>query len=209
MIITDINAQKRKGRYNIYVDGTFYSGVDAETIIKAGLKVGKEVDKQTLEDVVLESETRSAFEKLLGLVSRQMYSRRDLEKKLFQYGYSAECVQRVIAKAEEYGYINDDLYAKLLVESKSLKSKKEVKNALFLKGISSSIIDEKVQVIDREEEKNRAQIIAQKYMKNKQVDEKTMAGLYAYLARRGFAGDSISFVLRNYKFEGGNVNDWD
>ena len=183
MIITDINAQKRKGRYNIYIDGTFYSGVDAETIIKAGFKVGKEVDKQTLEDVVLESETRSAFEKLLGLVSRQMYSRRDLEKKIFQYGYSAECVQKAIAKAEEYGYINDDLYAKLLVESKSLKSKKEVKNALFLKGISSSIIDEKVQVIDGEEEKNRAQIIAQKYMKNKQVDEKTMASPIIAISR--------------------------
>ena len=65
MIITEISSQKKKGRYNLFVDGSFYSGVDGETIIKAGLKVGKEVDKQFLEEVILESETRSAFEKLL------------------------------------------------------------------------------------------------------------------------------------------------
>ena len=201
MIITDINAQKRKGRYNIYVDGSFYSGVDAETIVKAGLKVGKEVDKTTLEELVLESEVRSAFEKLLSLISRQMYSKRDLEKKLINYGYSSNCISKAIEKAEEYGYINDELYAKLLVESKTLKSKREIKNSLFLKGISSNIIDEKLEPIDSEEEKQRAIIIAKKYMKNKDVNEKTMAGLYAYLARRGFVSESINHVLRSYKFD--------
>lgn len=203
MVITDINAQKRKGRYNIYVDDVFYSGVDAETIIKAGLKVGKNIDKTTLEEVVLESETRSAFEKLLGLISRQMYSKRDLEKKLVQYGYSSECIKNALKKAEEYGYVNDELYAKLLVESKSLKSKREIKNTLFLKGINSGIIEDKIASIDTEEEKQRAVTIAQKYMKNKEIDEKTMAGLYAYLARRGFASESIKFVLRSYKFDEG------
>lgn len=202
MIVTEINAQKRKGRYNLYVDGTFYSGLDAETIIKAGLKVGSEVDKKTLEEVVLESETRSAFEKLLGLISRQMYSKKDIEKKLTGYGYSMECINRATAKAQEYGYINDELYAKLLVDSKNLKSKREIKNSLFLKGISSNIIDEKLEVIDNEEEKQRAVTIAKKYMKNKEVNEKTMAGLYGYLARRGFMTESINAVLRIYKFEG-------
>ena len=202
MIVTDINAQKRKGRYNLYVDGSFYSGLDAETIVKAGLKIGTEVSKETLEEVVLESETRSAFEKLLGLISRQMYSKKDIEKKLIGYGYSFDCINRAIQKAQDYGYINDELYAKLLVESKSLKSKREIKNSLFLKGINSNIIEEKLEVIDSEEEKQRAITIAKKYMKNKDVNEKTMAGLYGYLARRGFMSESINAVLRSYKFEG-------
>ena len=201
MIITDISAQKRKGRYNLFIDGAFYSGVDAETIVKAGLKIGKDIDKTTLEELVLESEVRSAFEKLLTLISRQMYSRRDLEKKLFGYGYSSQCVEQTIIKAEEYGYINDDIYAKLLVESKTLKSRREIKNTLFLKGINSDLIEEKISEIDSEEEKQRAIIIAKKYMKNKDVNEKNMAGLYAYLARRGFVGESINAVLRMYKYD--------
>ena len=132
MIITEISAQKRKGRYNLYVDGAFYSGVDAETIVKAGLKVGSEVDKKSLDELIMECEVRSAFDKLIGLISRQMYSKRDLEKKLLDKGYSHECIKKATEKAEEYGYINDELYAKLLVESKTLKSKREIKNSLFL-----------------------------------------------------------------------------
>ena len=38
MVITEISAQKKKGRYNLFVDNSFYSGIDAETIVKS-LKV--------------------------------------------------------------------------------------------------------------------------------------------------------------------------
>ena len=65
--------------------------------------------------------------------------------------------------------INDELYARLLVESKALKSKREIKNALFLKGINSQIVEEKASQIGIEEEKERAITISKKYMKNKEV----------------------------------------
>ena len=201
MIITEINQQKKKGRYNLYIDGSFYGGVDAETIVKNGIKVGMEIDQVFLENVIIESETRLAFEKLLNLISRQMYSKKDLELKLFNKGFSKIVVDRAVAKAEEYGYIDDQLYAKLLVESKPLKSKREIKNALFLKGLSSNIIEDKICKIDEEEETSRAKVISEKYIKNKEINEKTMSGLYAYLARRGFNSGSISKVLRMYKYE--------
>ena len=167
MIITDINPQKRKGRYNLYVDGGFYSGIDAETIVKAGLKTGIEVSKERLEELVIESETRSAFEKLIGIISRQMYSKRDIYQKLLKYGYSDICIQRAIEKAGEYKYIDDKAYAKALVESKPLKSKLEIKNALFIKGIKSVDAEEYLEKISQEEEAERAIVLAKKYMKNK------------------------------------------
>ena len=201
MIITDINAQKRKGRYNIFVDGGFFSGLDAETIVKSGLKAGLEIDKDKLEELVEESETRSAFEKLINLISRQMYSKKELETKLIKYGYSQSVIKGAILKAEEYGYINDELYAKLLVEAKPLKSKTEIKNALFLKGINSNTISEQTKDIDKDEETSRAIKIAEKYMKNKEVNEKNIANLYNYLARRGFLFDAINRVLSVYKYD--------
>ena len=201
MIITDINPQKRKGRYNLYVDGGFYSGIDAETIVKAGLKTGIEVTKERLEELVIESETRSAFEKLIGIISRQMYSKRDIYQKLLKYGYSDICIQRAIEKAEEYNYIDDKAYAKALVESKPLKSKLEIKNALFIKGIKSVDAEEYLEKISQEEEAERAIVLAKKYMKNREADQKTMAGLYAFLSRRGFGSASVRKVLESYKFD--------
>lgn len=201
MIITQITAQKRKGRYNLYVDGSFFSGLDDETIVKASLKVGKEVNKEELEELIIESETRSAFEKIINLISRRMYSKRDLINKLKDYGYSKKCVNGAINKAQDYGYINDELYAKLLVESKPLKSKMEIKNALFLKGINSNLADTQLNKISVEEESERAIILAEKYVKNKEINEKTIAGLYGYLARKGFKTESINRVLRKYKHD--------
>lgn len=201
MLITEINAQKRKGRYNIFVDNSFYSGLDSETIVKYGLKVGLEIDKKKLSELVVESEVRSAFEKVINLISRQMYSKHDLTTKLVKYGYNKEAIEGAIAKAEEYGYINDEMYAKMLVDIKPLKSKMEIKNALFLKGINANIIKNQTESIDVEEEKERALKISGKYVKNKEINEKTIAGLYGYLARRGFSSVAIKHVLKHYKYD--------
>ena len=201
MIITDISAQKRKGRYNLFIDGAFYSGLGAEAIVKNGLKVGKEVSKQDLEKIVIESEERSAFDKLITIIARQMYTKFEIKQKLLKYGYSDLVIDSVIKKAEEYGYVNDALYAKLFVDSKQNKSKMEVKSLLYKKGISKGIISDQVLVLDEKKERENALMLADKYMKNKEINQKSLAGLYGYLSRKGYSSSSVNVALRKYKFE--------
>lgn len=204
MVITEISNQKKKGRYNLFVDGEFYSGIDAEGIIKAGFKVGFEIEKEKLDEIIIESEKRSAFVKLIDTISRQMKTKKEIEKKLIQCGYNKSAVQLAIKQAEEYGYIDDREYANILTRSKANKSKAEIKQALFQKGINSSLINDVLMKISEEDEKERAKELAQKYMKNKDVSQKTLSSLYAYLARKGFDSQIISSVLRFFKsdFEG-------
>jgi len=201
MIVTDITKQKRKDRYNIFIDGSFYSGIGALELVKSGIKIGAEVSSEKLERVVLESEKRLAFDKALGLLSKQVYSKHDIKNKLINYGFAQDCIDYVLKKLEEYGYINDKEYAKMLVNSKKTKSKLEIKQILFQKGISSHIADKEVQTISIEEEKKRTKALAEKYMKNKVVDQKSMAGLYAYLSRKGFSSESVMACLRYYKYD--------
>lgn len=210
MVISEISPQKRKGRYNIFVDGEFFSGIDAEGIIKAGLKVGKEVQHDELEEVVYESEKRSAFDKIAGLISRQMYSERDIKNKLLKYGYSANVILGAINLAKEYGHISDKTFAKSFVSSKPLKSRMELKNALFQKGICEDEIASALQSVDKNAEDERAGILASKYMKNKIADQKTLASLYAFLQRKGFGYSSINKALKVYKEfeEFGDQDDW-
>ena len=201
MVITNITPQKRKKRYNLFVDGEFYSGLDEIAVAKAGLKIGKEISKRELEEVVFESEKSSAFEKIANLVSRQMYSARDLKNKLKNYGYSDNVIDSAIALAKEYKYISDKDFARALVESKPLKSRLELKNALFQKGICSSFAENALLIVSDEDEKNRASILAEKYLKNKEKNKKTFAGLYNFLLRKGFNGSIIKKVFAEYKFE--------
>ena len=153
MIITDISPQKKKGRFNLFVDGEFYSGITAEAIVKNQLKVGDELTKTKLEEIVSESEERAAFEKLITIVSRQMYTKFEIKQKLSKYGFSAESIESAINKAEEYKYVDDELYSKLLVDSKANKSRLEVQSMLIKKGINKDIINKQTECIDKEQEK--------------------------------------------------------
>jgi len=201
MIITDISNQKRKDRYNLFVDGSFYSGIGAEALIKNGIKVGKEFSKEQLAEIVFESEVRDAFEKLLTIISRQLYTKFEIKQKLIKYGFGENVIINAIKKAEDYGYVNDEHYAKLLVESKKNKSKMEVKSILFKKGVCNQTITEQTEVINEEQEKESALKLAEKYMKNKEINQKSLAGLYGYLSRKGFMSNSVNFAMRKYKFD--------
>lgn len=201
MIVTEISPQKKKGRYNIFVDDEFYSGLDSEAVVKYSIKVGKQITKEELENIVLEAEERSAFEKLINIISRQLYTKFELKQKLEKYGYNNEAISRAIKKAEEYNYINDEQFAKSFIDSKKNRSKLELKAMMFKKGLSQNIIQEKINEISLEEEKQTALILAQKYMKNKIFNQKNLANLYTYLARKGFNSESISFCLRTFKCE--------
>lgn len=201
MIITDVSPQKKKGRYNIFVNDEFYSGIDAEAIVKYGLKTGKEISKTDLENIVLESEERSAFEKIVNIISRQLYTKFELKQKLEKYGYNYEAISRAIKKAENYNYISDEQYAKSFIESKKNKSKLELKALMYKKGLNKDIINDEVSKISSEEEKQTAMNLAQKYMKNKEFNQKNLANLYAFLTRKGFNSENVGFCLKAFKSE--------
>jgi len=67
--VTAIEPQKKKERFNIFVDGKFAFGLDAETLVKSGLKVGQEISEKEIEKLVFENEVRKLMEKALHFLS--------------------------------------------------------------------------------------------------------------------------------------------
>ena len=130
-----------------------------------------------------------------------MQTKYEIKQKLLKYGFSSLVIDSSIKKAEEYGYVSDALYAKLLVESKKNKSKLEVKSFLIKKGIKSNIIEEETKIISEDQEKDNASKLAEKYMKNREINQKTLAGLYGFLMRKGYSSNIVNFALRKYKCE--------
>ena len=84
--ITSVEPQKKKERFNIFVDGKFRFGLDAETLVKSGLKVGQEISEKEIEKLVLENEVRKLMDKALRFLSFRPRSesevRQYLRKKL-------------------------------------------------------------------------------------------------------------------------------
>lgn len=205
--ITDMQIQKRnKSRANIYLDGEFAFALEMLTVMKLGLKIGKDVDVETIKTAVFDSETSVAFGKAVDYLARAMKTTKQMRDYLTQKGYSADVVECVIQKLLGYKYLDDQTYARIYAEqSKSHKGERRIKQELLNKGISHADVDDQVQV-DADDQLTSATKLAQKYLKNKDRDLKTMQKLQRFLLYRGFDFDVVNSVIRTFK---DNTDDFD
>jgi len=196
-VITKIEQQRNKSRVNIFVDGAFFCGLNKETAIIFKLKEGKEVEEEKLKKIIFESEVKSAFEKSLDYLGRQMYSKKVLQDKLVLKGFSQEVVEAAIKKLEEYKYVDDELFAKQFVQQNTKRSKRILKEKLTQKGVSKDIIS---RVLEENRDSDEFEIClfhAQKYAKNKQIEgQKEIQKFYASLARKGFDFNTIKKAVK-------------
>lgn len=198
-VITEISFQKNKKRVNIFVDGEFISGMNYDFVIINKLKVGQEIDSSKLREIIRESETASAFDQAVSLISLSAKTKKEILDKLIAKGFGESSAQEAVQKLEDYGYINDLEYARLFVKSYENKSKREIKNKLMQKGISADIVESVLSDEDDALEEEKARIFAQKYMKNKEISEKNIKNLYAGIVRRGFSFDVASKIVSEMK----------
>lgn len=206
--ITDIQIQKRnKSRANIYLDGEFAFALEMLTVMKLGLKIGKDVDVDIIKTAVFDSETSVAFGKAVDYLARAMKTTKQVRDYLTKKGYSVDVTNCVIEKLQGYKYLDDQAYARMYVEqSKTHKGERRIKQELLNKGISHNDVDDHVQV-DADDQLTSATSLAQKYLKNKQRDVKTMQKLQRFLLYRGFDFDVVNTVIRTFKTD--DSNDFD
>lgn len=199
--ITKLQVQaKDKNRVNVYLDNTFFGGLEMETAVKYNLKVGTYISEQKLEEIVTESEKHTAYNKALKLLSVRRKTQKEIADYLQSKGYlPATCVY-VIGKLLEYHYIDDKSYVDSFVEShKSLMGKLKLKQTLMAKGVAPSLIDEKLDNDDFEQYQ-QIKVLAEKYMRSKEDTKENKVKLYRYLTSKGFLYDDIKTAL-NEDFE--------
>lgn len=196
--ITKIEEQKNKKRVNIFVDDAFFCGLNKETAVKFSLKVGKEITEEKLKEACFDSEVKSAFEKASNILGIRMHSKKEIFDKLFKKGYEKQVIEKAILKLEEYGFVDDRIFAKEFVESNSKYSKKIKEQKLKQKGVSPDIVFEILANESDFEEIELCKKQAQKYAKSKDVSTKEgKQKLYASLVRKGFDFSTIKKACEN------------
>ena len=197
MTVTDITQQKKNpNRYNVFIDGEFYCGLNDETVVCFSIKKGRELTGKELDEIILEDGYSSALARGLEYAARTSgKSRRDFEDKLNEYPEQA--VQRVIERLEELGYINDEELAHQIVARGIEKGEGPLmlRQRLIQKRISNSVVENALNISDdiilqaAEKCKNAA---VEKYGID---DVKQRAKVYAAMQRKGFTYDVINDAL--------------
>lgn len=197
MIITKIEYQKRnKSRVNLYADEKFIGGLSVETVMKNHIKVGQEINENTLSYLTTQTEKEVALNLATRYIAKSQKTAKEVTDHLLKKGFEQEAVDFAIEKMQEYGYVDDELYTKSFVKFKSKDNgKRKLKYALKNKGISEEIIGENLDNLDSTEAVKNT---LEKYLKNKPFDQKTKEKAYRHLASRGFESGEIVSALNKY-----------
>ncbi len=195
--ITQIKVQSSdKNRVNLYLDGKFFCGLEMETAVKYGLKVGTIITEEKLSQIQEESEKLFAYTKSLKLISTRYKTQKEVERYLYDKGYLPSVVYYVVSKLNEYHYIDDERYVQSYIAShKSSCGKLKLKQQLMLKGVLESLIDDALKAEDFKQTDEILKL-AEKYMKNKENTKESYIKLFRYLIGKGFEYDEIKYVLK-------------
>jgi len=218
--ITAIKPQKRKGRYNVFIDEKFALGIDEDTLVKEGLVVGKEISELERQELEEKSEVGKLYQKALHFLEYRPRSEREIRDYLKRKLATTETlkntedteviIERILNRLKSLNYLNDSEFAKWWVEQRR-KSRKPrginlIRSELYQKGVAREIIEKTIITKDNEEE--LALRTAQSKLKqpnlpnlpirqlaNPKQSWELRRKLTAYLARRGFEWETIKMTV--------------
>ena len=206
-IITDIKeAVRDQDRLNIYIDGKFFCSLALSQVVDLKLKIGRSLSDEELVSLKRASEFGKLYQRALEYALMRPHSQKEMRdylkkktlskavrvknKKTGEYqtkvkeGFDVSLVEPVLERLIERGYVDDERFARLWVENRSVRkgiSQKKLRLELQTKGISQDIIEACLSEGVRNEREELEKVIAKKA--KKYPDEQK---LIQYLLRQGF-----------------------
>ncbi len=185
--ITELKQQvKNNKRVSVYLDGVYYCGLDLITVMKNRLKVGMNISEAELVEIQKSSELSACFDSALKIISKSIKTEKEITDKLIKKGYLKEIVDEVIVKLRGYGFADDKHYAESYVSTyKGVKGKRLISLELKKKGVKEEDSGDALDGIEGEFE--TALKLAEKFVRNKEKDVKTLQKCYKHLLSKGFS----------------------
>ena len=155
MKITAVEPQKkRKGRFNIFLDGKFAFGADEDSVVNNRLITGKDISTENLEKILFEVEIGKLMERMYRLFSIRQRSEKEIRDYLKILSFrnkikdeeelSDVVIETLITNLKKKGLINDEIFAREWVNARQRSKQKgrtAIKSELIQKGIDKEIIE--------------------------------------------------------------------
>ncbi len=188
-------------RINLYVDGHFLLGVNAEIVLKMGLQVEQELLPEHLEQLRSEDAEQQAVDRALNYLSFRPRSREEVRRYLRRKETPPEIIEAALARLDRLDFVNDRAFAEFWIETRGQfnpRGAHALKNELRMKGVEREVVDE---LVDDEQDEERAlRAGRKKAMSLVNVPNMDYARfrnrLGPFLQRRGFGYDVTTRTVR-------------
>lgn len=189
--ITALTPQRgRRDRLNIFVEGRFALGVDAETAALAGLRVGLELDEAAIERLRDDDEAARFHNDALRFLSFRPRSAVEVERYLRRRGADERILAATMERLRRVGLVDDAAFARYWVENRgafSPRGARALHAELRAKGVAPEGIDEALGETGEGEEERAYQAGRKRLRLLARLDEDEFRRrMYGFLQRRGF-----------------------
>ena len=117
MIITKVSAQKRPGRYNIFLDGKYAFSAGEKTVAEFVLLKRKELDDEQVEKIRQFDAAAKASDLAAHFLSYEPRTIFEVLQYLKKHEISDEAANSAVNQLNELGYLDDRQYAKLFIKN--------------------------------------------------------------------------------------------
>ena len=200
-IITKIELQKKnKKRVNIYIDDEYAFACDAQLVYIHNITKGRNIDKESLEDIVNEDNYIKGKNAALHFLERSFKSSKQVVDKLVMKEFDGKTIDRVMEFLMEYDFIDDRRFVELFIKEKiNSTGKNKIKYTLLKKYLPKELIIEGLSKITSEQQFQVALKLGESKIITLSKSEKDVRKLYKkladYLARTGYEYEIIKEVL--------------
>lgn len=197
MIVTGLE-DYNKNRIKISLDNETEFLLYKGEVKKYCLKQNDFISDETY-NLIMEMLYGRARERALYLLDDSYKTEKQVRDKLKNGQYPEQIINRVIENLKEYNLINDLNYASVYIEYKAdKKSKKQIIQDLYVKGISKDNIDMAFDESEYSEEVSLYRILEKRISKYPLNEKKDLQKLYQYLIGKGYGYSNVKNAISKY-----------
>ncbi|MEJ6399593.1 recombination regulator RecX [Nicoliella lavandulae] len=142
--ITKIAAQRRKGRFNIFIDGHYAFPVSENVLIRYQLVKDMVIDESLENQLVSADHIDKIYQKAINYLSGQLRTTQEVVNKLKTETEDSAIIDSVVERLKQNLLLDDQSYANSYVRSEVRiqdKGPTAIKQHLHQKGIADSMIE--------------------------------------------------------------------
>jgi len=151
--VTKIQAQKRKGRYNVYLDDKYAFPVAENTLIEFRLMNGTELTDEQVKEIQDRENVNKAYGDAVNYLSYQLRTEKEIKEYLYKKEYHRDAVDLTLQRLRDLNYLDDESYAQSFINTQlrmSANGPKIIEQKMIQKGVPNNIIQDKLAEIDQD-----------------------------------------------------------
>ncbi len=191
MLVTKISMQKRDtSKYNIYIDGEYVFALPKADIEYFHIQEGKEVPEKTVLFIQESLIYIQAQNKALQYIGYKLRTEKEVRRKLSDYAFAEEIIEKVLSFLKKYKYIDDKDYAVHYIKERlrlSPRGAYALRMELIQRGVSEQICAEVLTETEFSETADAVKWLEKKTRGQWPPDEKKKKQLYGFLQRKGYS----------------------